>query len=370
MTLGDLDIEHCFSDGYDEARGKFIAAAGAAGGVITSLVNPEALGPAGGTLALDAARFGPREAEKAVLFISGTHGPEAFAGSAIQIAWLERHRDRAFAPDVAVFVVHGLNPYGFAHITRTTEHYVDLNRNFVDFTARLPENPLYRAIEPHYALPRWDEDTRRAAWEARDAFIAEHGMPTWLGAFSQGQYEEPRGLTYGGRWRQWSNLALERLLREQIPAARRIGMIDWHTGLGAYGEPFFLCFNAPGTALWDRCATWWGADRIGSSAGFDGGTRPKYSGLVFQGVETFVAPAELAGGVVELGTGPVLEMLETMGIEHWLRYGERPADPAEVARWHRKIKDACCPPDPDWRRSAIRHGLEIQEACVAGVGAW
>ncbi len=94
--------------------------------------------------------------DKYILHISGTHGPEGFAGSAVQSAMLEylyenkvynnlEHCSRVDSVSNATIVdetcletglptivfVHALNPYGMANNRRFNEDNVDLNRNFL-----------------------------------------------------------------------------------------------------------------------------------------------------------------------------------------------------------------------------------------------
>ncbi len=51
------------------------------------------------------------------------------------------------------------------------------------------------------------------------------------------------GSTTGGRPPEWSNVVLERILGEHATGVECVGLIDWHTGIGEYGKPFFLCFK-------------------------------------------------------------------------------------------------------------------------------
>ena len=48
--------------------------------------------------------------------------------------------------NLSIVLLHASNPYGFAWGRRVNEDNVDLNRNFVDFDAPLPENPGYNEI--------------------------------------------------------------------------------------------------------------------------------------------------------------------------------------------------------------------------------
>src|SRR3954447_1422406 len=68
---------------YATARAAFLAAADAAGATIESTPHPR-LGVEGEPLAVDVASLGPADADDVVLVVSGTHGVEGYAGSALQ----------------------------------------------------------------------------------------------------------------------------------------------------------------------------------------------------------------------------------------------------------------------------------------------
>ena len=355
---------------YPEARAKFQLAVANAAGQLTSYVHPSATGPDGGSLAIDVACFGPLDATKAFLIISGTHGGEGYTGSAAQIALLATGALARLPGDTRVLLLHAINPYGFAHRTRTTENNVDLNRNFVDFSARLPRNDAY--LELHDAIcPReWSDAARAAAQRELDAWIASHGQQAWMQAIMMGQYDEPTGLNYGGRAPEWSRRTLETIVARHLPAVEKLAFIDWHTGLGDPGQPFFLCFNPEGGPSWERACGWWGRDRIESRGGYAGAKRPSYSGLIFHGVQRLVAPAEMTGAVIEFGTLPVAEAYEQLRIDRWLKFGDTPDDPRRLALLRSGVGDAFTPPDPAWRRSVIGHATEIQLQGLAGLAAW
>ena len=69
-----------FAQSYAEARGKFIAAAEAAGLDVESHPHPM-LGRDGETLAMDVVRDGARDAQSLLLISSACHGVEGFCGS-------------------------------------------------------------------------------------------------------------------------------------------------------------------------------------------------------------------------------------------------------------------------------------------------
>ena len=123
---------------YAEARRRFLAAARRAGADVSSHRHPEP-GLEGEELGVDVALVGPHDAEAVLVVVSGTHGVEGFTGSALQTHWLDEGlHDRP--TDVAVVLVHALNPYGFSWVRGVNEDNVVLNRNFVDWGEPPPVN--------------------------------------------------------------------------------------------------------------------------------------------------------------------------------------------------------------------------------------
>ena len=78
--------------------------------------------------------------------LSGTHGPESYTGSAIQLSWLQQ-QEKFISSSLAVLNIHGVNPYGWAFCSRTNENNVDLNRNFVDFGYVIESHPHTKLIQ-------------------------------------------------------------------------------------------------------------------------------------------------------------------------------------------------------------------------------
>jgi len=269
-----------------------------------------------------------------------------------------------------VLLVHGLNPYGFAHWTRTTENNVDLNRNFIDFAVPPPRNPGYAEVHELLCPAEWNDAAREKAQRGIERWIQAHGFQAWIQAIMMGQYDDATGLIYGGTKREWSNRTLQQIVERHAAGSKKVAYVDWHTGLGQRGEPFFICFNQPGGEGWNRACDWWGRDRVDTKEGFDGAERPKYSGLVFNGVEGFVAPAAMVGAVIEFGTLPMAESFDQLRIDRWLKFGTRPNDPPRLAALRRGVRDSFTPPDPVWRRSIVAHARKIQQQALDGLAAW
>jgi len=362
-----MDPTDFFAATYAQARRKFIDAVEAANGVLTTYTHPQQVGPNNEPLAIDVAHIGDISAEKQLIVISGTHGLEGFAGSAAQIAWLKLGNAKDLPPGLGVLLIHGLNPYGFAHFSRTTENNVDLNRNFVDHDRPHPANPDYERLHPHLKAEEWGWEFLEALAAAEANYRAEHGADALFNARVKGQYTHSDGLFYGGRSREWSNRTLQRIIDEHLAQAEQIALIDWHTGLGKYGESFFLCFSPDDSVEYWQAVQWWGEHRV-SNARPNGLSRPDYSGLVFHGITQFIGDRPLVGAVIEFGTRETA-MNKAQPLDQWLRF-RAPRNNERFELLQADLLDAYVPFSQEWRNSALRHSVEITRQAVAGLSRW
>ena len=130
-----------FSQRYADARDQFVSHAETSSIVEKFSHLPHTLkGPKNEKLFCDIAWAGNPKADKVLVVVSGVHGVEGGAGSAIQSDFLSRYR--RLPADVGVVLVHALNPWGFAWASRNDDEGIDVNRNFVDFNAKLPVSPV------------------------------------------------------------------------------------------------------------------------------------------------------------------------------------------------------------------------------------
>jgi hypothetical protein len=363
-----MEYYDCYASSYSRARAKFLAAAKAAGGTVRSFIHPERKTPDGEPLAIDAACFGDAKATRQALFVSGTHGQEGFSGSAVQTGWLLGGGPAKMPKDVGVVLVHGLNPYGFAHFTRTTENNVDLNRNFIDREAGpAPANPRYETLHGELMIRDWSDAENKRVDRAMAAFVEANGRDALFDTLARGQYLHQDGLIFGGKDREWSNRTLETIVKEMLAGAEKVAFIDWHTGIGDYGKPFFLCFNEAGGALFQRACDWWGKENV-DGVKPHGMERPHYTGLVFNGVQRFLGNREMCGAVIEFGTrGP--GMRRALRLDQWLRRQDK-LDPDVRAGLQADMMDAFCPFDGQWRQDTLESGLKLTDQALKGLATW
>jgi hypothetical protein len=252
-----LSVNNRFARTYAEARRKFHLAAELAGLPVKAYAHP-LTGPNGEEMASDVAVLGNPDAKAVMVVTSGVHGPELFCGSAAQVDAMLDLDIRRFG-DVAMLLVHAVNPYGTAWLRRGNEDNIDINRNFADFSKPRPVNPGYEELHDDF-VPR---DTGAAAWTAAQARIKaygeKHGQAALAVATSGGQYSRPDGMFYGGTGPSWSRKTMESIVADfGLKNRRLVAAVDFHTGAGPFGycEPIYSGDPAhPGR---DRLERWIG----------------------------------------------------------------------------------------------------------------
>jgi hypothetical protein len=242
-----------FPASYSSARQRWLAELG--GELHCSSYPCLGASPEGEALFTDTVWIGPEDAEKAVVLISGTHGIEGFAGSAIEIDVLRLIAGgHVMIPvNTAVLMVHALTPWGYAWLRRCDADGVDLNRNVVDFSRQLPENSGYEKLKP--ALFLADTPQRKSAFAE---FEHLHGREALEKAISAGQYSDPNGPFYGGKEPAHGRLVVEDLMRKYSLQQRDLAVIDLHTGLGSFGYGEIICDHQPDSPATKVAHNWYG----------------------------------------------------------------------------------------------------------------
>lgn len=363
-----MRVVESFSASYAQARVKFLEAAATASLPITSYPHPLP-GRDGEALAMDVVLDGAPNASKLLIISSACHGVEGYCGSGVQVFALhdDEWRERARAQGVAVLYVHALNPYGFSHVRRTTHENVDLNRNFQDFAKPLPVNEAYRALQPLLLPDRWPPDADNEAAVAR--FIEANGMAAFQAAITQGQYEFPQGLFFGGTEPTWSNQTLRQVLRDHATHAQRIGWIDLHTGLGPNGVGERICACRDDKAALARARQWWGGQGATPVTSiYDGSSTSAFlTGLMWMAVYEECPQAEYTGIAMEYGTEPIAEILAALRAEHWLNI--HPQAPEALARQIKQQMMAAFYTDTDaWKGQIISQARQSMFQAVEGLG--
>ena len=352
--------ESYFPADYRQARRAFVAACADAGTDAIARVHPTARGPDGKPLFLDSAALGPRDAKKALLLISGTHGVEGYFGSAVLTGLLREGVTPP--PGTRLVLVHALNPYGFAWDRRVNEDNVDLNRNFVDHQ-HPPGNPDYAELADAVAVRECTPDAIARADAALAAYTARHGLAAFQAAFSRGQYQFPKGLFFGGTALSWSHRMLRAILTEDLGKVEKLVVIDCHTGLGAPGNAEMIVEDLPGSPGHARARKIWGGLVASADAGES--LSAAVTGSLDQALAGWLPKVELTYGVLEVGTVSLDQLLGVLRRDNWLHNFALDQELApEIARASR---DAFYIDRPGWKAQVFSHAREAVTAALAAL---
>lgn len=341
-----------FPVSYEAARQRWLAQLpGLPGAAQHRPYSCQGSGPGGCELITDTLWIGDIDAHKVVVVFGGTHGIEGFAGSAVQIDQLHLLASGKIhlSAGTALLLVHALTPWGYAWLRRCDEDGVDLNRNVVDFSAPLPENPGYDVLRE--ALFLADAGQRQRIFAD---FEKLHGRVALEKAISAGQYRDPDGPFYGGNKPAHGRLVIEDIIETYALQERGLAVIDVHTGLGPYGYGEVICDHlpdSPGTASAQRCF----GDSVtlpllGTSSSVPKTGLLDYAWHKIMNDRSCYITLEFG----TFGTGPLFEVL-LRDHQLWARQ-DNPTDRLEHSRLMRRH---FCPDDPAWKEMVLFRARQV-----------
>ena len=252
--LGECFFRH----DYVSARELFLKSAAAAGAELLFL-------PVTADLGTDVAVIkGSDHSNGFLIHLSGIHGVEGYAGSAIQSAALQyighmkerksqRDREGNDSEDNSngyptLVFVHAVNPYGFANNRRVNEDNIDLNRNFLteeEFTTVKARDPNYSGYVDLNNLinPTAQVSSNGAINDVVNIFrtllaLSRYGLLHLKKALVSGNYHKENGVGFGGFAMSRSVQNLIELVQSEkldITESDRVVLVDVHTGLGPVG---------------------------------------------------------------------------------------------------------------------------------------
>lgn len=319
------------------------------------------LTPDGELLSTDTVWIGDKDASKVLVLISGTHGIEGFAGSAIEIDFLNLVAAGQFIipTNTAVLLIHALTPWGYAWHRRCDADGVDLNRNVMDFSEPLPENLGYDLLRSTLFLA--DAQRRK---QACAKFAQNYGREALEKAISGGQYNDPAGPFYGGSAPAHGRLVTEQLIREHNLQDRDLAVIDLHTGLGAYGYGEIICDHMPDSAGTRVAHAWYGNSvtlpLLGTSSSV-----PK-TGLLDYAWHAIMNERSCYI-TLEFGTFSTDQLFEVLLRDHQLWAQE--TDPQSRLAHAKAMRHHFCPNEQAWQEMVLFRARQVISQALQGVSS-
>lgn len=346
------------SDNYNQLRKNFYEAAEGYDGELSSYVL-NSKGPKGEKLTIDTLWIGPKDAKRVLLHISGTHGVEGYAGSAIQTALL---KENLLPPEgSAIVFIHGLNPWGMAYKRRFNESNVDLNRNFLVDESKYNGAPdAYRKVEwflnPSHLPSKMDLFFPQVVY-----LIARYGFTTLKQAIAGGQYEYPKGIYFGGSKMEASNRFLENWVLEHLSHVKELYVVEVHTGLGESGvDLLFWPYGKddPKTInLEHRLGESLDSDDPEEGAGF------KTPGDLQNEVPKLIPDTDVFWILQEFGAyGPVATLRSLRNENAYYQFSKD----HDTQHWTKQeLVEAFSPGNREWQEKVVRRGKEIGTKFIA-----
>lgn len=354
------DATELFSHTVPESHAKFVAAAEEAGLAVETVEHP-LRGPDGEVLQTAIARLGAQPARNVLLSLSGMHGIEGYAGSALQIGALRERLDLLqLSGDMAVVFVHQLNPWGAAWTRKENENNQELMRHiYYQHRPRQP-NPVFEALAEVMDYPSIRSVDEFMVARARVRLLYDRYSPDDLRkGLVHGQATQPRLVTFNGGPKAWSAELLERVVREQLPGAERIVVFDLHTAVGPRGETVIM-EESPDDSPRHRMVQEW-----------CGELWPWGEGIQFyEWIEDFVPGAEVVTITLECGTEQLSNRDQyVFALESWLHhFGDRMAP--ENAEFMARFRGVFYPETEEWMRAVWPHGANRWRQITQGFSDW
>ncbi len=358
-----MSVSGYFSKDYGQARERFIDASSQAGAALTSHQCPST-GPDGETLTTDVAWHGDQDAERVLVTISATHGAEGFCGSGVQTGWIKSGLYRELPEGVALMQIHAINPHGFAWLRRVTEDNIDLNRNFVDHGGSYPQNSAYDELADVICPPTWDDATIAETYKTLRSYADNYGEKALQAAISGGQYSHADGLFFGGNQVTWSHETLMKIFSDKLSNARKVAVIDYHTGLGPRGHGERICCHKPESRDLKRAMDWYNDDITSPYLGTSSSV--ELHGVNVFGMEENLKHADVTVIALEYGTQSSQDVNQALRADNWLHlYGD--LDSAKGRGIKRQIRDAFYQDADDWKSDIWNRAVETQQLALDGL---
>lgn len=357
-----------FCENYAEARAAFFRDSMSAGARLESF-RVEGPNQTEATPCTDVACFGDADAQRALLIVSGTHGPEGLTGSACQRALIDGLREQRTPEGVQIVLVHAVNAWAVASGLRCTEEGVDLNRNYAEFGhdgADLSQaNPSYDQVHEYLHRLSHSLSAREFVDQGPDLLSELYGTDA-VNILFQGQYRHTDGVGFGGLAPTSARRRFEQIVSRVLPNKRDVAVVDLHTGIGPFGVGMKLSVAEAGSDDALRTRQWYGDDVMLINAP-DSNLPYRVFGDTSEGVARVLDGARITGLTLEYGTYEIEGLVRCILAEFLVRHRSQLVDGALVEDLKQEIKTFFYPRDPDWRERVIEQARSVFSQAMVGL---
>ena len=355
-----------FSSTYKEARKKFLDAAQGSDVKVESIKHPHNC-PQGEPLFTDVVVLGPSDAKDALVLISGTHGVEGFTGSGIQTGFLRNEIASSLNFNISILLIHAINPYGFGHLRRFNEDNIDLNYNFSDHSEPYPKNPGYEKLAGAIAPKSVSLVSEIGSWFCLFWYMKREGKKALEKAITSGQYTNPKGLFYGGRFETWSNRTIQKVVHRYLSNKKGVVVIDFHTGLGDFGSAEIILNEPVVSAEYRRAIAIWGTERVKTTETGEASSihLTRTLKLAFP---KMLPNTEVTAVSLEYGTFSPMQVFKALRLENWLyHYGEENHPKAQKIK--AELLRVFYPNSNEWKLQVWQQGNEIVDQALLSINS-
>jgi len=156
-------------------------------------------------------------------------------------------------------------------------------------------------------------------------------------AVSGDQFSHPNGLFFGGHHEAWSSQTLKEIAKRYLCNTQRVMFIDFHTGLGSFGNAEVILNVATDSSEYKRAVKIWG-DRVKSTVA-GRSVSVDLEASVKLAFPKMIPQAEVTAVSLEFGTYPTKDVFLALRAENWLHHYGGDGDPKS-----KKLKENSCAP--------------------------
>jgi hypothetical protein len=153
-------------------------------------------------------------------------------------------------------------------------------------------------------------------------------------------------------------------VKKHLARAQRVVFIDFHTGLGSFGEGVFI-FNEPADSpAFQRARKWWGA-RAQTTTTEQSVSADLY-GTVKSAFARMLPNTEVTATSLEFGTFDLLPVFFALQAENWL-FNRGKGDDPRRGDIKSELRRVFYPDQDDWKETVWQQAKEVVDQALAGI---